>query len=376
LAKLVFVIAATTLLSACGTYHDVDLVDRNATVETRALFANLQKVARNHVLFGHQDDLAYGVNWKSEPGRSDVKDVAGSYPAVLGWELGDLEHGSEVSLDSVNFESMKQWIIQGFGAGAVITISWHMDNPATGGNSWDPTPAVPTILPGGEHHETYKRWLDRFAAFNRDLETGWLKWLGFGTQVPIVFRPFHEHTGSWFWWGGDNVSPEDYVRLWRFTVEYLRDVKGVHNLLYAYSPDRFNTVQEYLEYYPGDEYVDILGMDDYSLGRPSWAEGLVLKTGWRLSTVARLAEERGKVAAFTETGAEGIKDPTWWTGQLLATLKSDSLSQRVAWVLVWRNANESHHYAPYRGHPSASDFVQFYKDPLILFADDLPDMYR
>jgi mannan endo-1,4-beta-mannosidase len=231
-------------------------------------------------------------------------------------------------------------------------------------------------LPGGAHHEKYKAWLDRFAEFNDELEVGWLKWLGLGTRIPVVFRPFHEHTGSWFWWGGGNVTADEFVHLWRFTVEYLRDEKRAHNLLYAYSPDRFDSIEKYLEYYPGDDYVDILGVDDYSLGGVGWAKGLENRTGWRLSRVAELAEERGKIAAFTETGAEAIPNPKWWTEKLLSTLKTDSLSQRISWVLVWRNASTEHHFAPYPGHPSAPDFVEFYNDPMIAFADDLPDLYR
>lgn len=371
-------VALSLILIGCGaeTGYDVDLVDPDATSETKALFHNLRNLAAEHVLFGHQDDLAYGVKWKREPGRSDVKDVTGAYPAVFGWELGDLEHGFEQNLDSVRFDDMIRWIKQGYEDGAVITISWHMDNPASGGSAWDTARAIHTILPGGEQHAMYKRWLDRFAEFNTDLEVGRLAWLGFGTRIPVVFRPFHEHTGSWFWWGGDNVTPEEYVRLWRFTIEYLRDEKDIHNLLYAYSPDRFDTLETYLEHYPGDDYVDVLGIDDYSLGRPAWADRMEIRTAWRLGKVVELAEERGKIAAFTETGSESIPDSTWWTADLLAALKADSMTRRVAWVLVWRNARESHHYAPYRGHPSAADFVKFYEDPLILFADGLPELYR
>ena len=270
------------LASACATQYDVKLVDQNATAETKALYSNLKDLSGNRILFGHQDDLAYGVHWKDEPGRSDVKDVVGSYPAVFGWDIGNIEGETDANLDKVRFEDMKAWIKQGFETGGVITISWHMNNPASGGHSWDTTRAVYTILPGGENHEKYKGWLDRFAAFNEDLEVGWLRRLGLGTKVPVVFRPFHEHTGSWFWWGGDNVTAEEYKSLWRFTVEYLRDVKGIHNLLFAYSPDRFRTIEDYLAYYPGDEYVDVLGIDDYSIGGVGWA-----KTLGRITTLRR-----------------------------------------------------------------------------------------
>ena len=63
-------------------------IDRLATKETVNLYRNLKKLLDKGILFGHQDDLAYGVGWQYEEGRSDIKDVTGDYPAVYGWELG------------------------------------------------------------------------------------------------------------------------------------------------------------------------------------------------------------------------------------------------------------------------------------------------
>lgn len=356
---------------------DVDLVDPDATDETRALFANLDALSADHVLFGHQDDLAYGVTWKREEGRSDVRETAGSYPAVYGWELGDLGGGADQNLDGVRFDDMQRWIKEGYRRGGVITISWHMDNPVSGGDAWDTTRAVPAILPGGDRHDAYKRRLDRFADFVQGLKVGPFTWLGFGKPVPIIFRPFHEMSGFWFWWGDASTTPEEYKALWRFTVEYLRDEKGLHNLLYAYSPDVVEDEEEYLTYYPGDDYVDILGYDDYhTLGR----EGGVSALAAQLRRLVEIARERNKIAAFTETGAEGVEDPNWFTGRLLAAIEADPVGQQIAYVLVWRNANRDdipgHFYAPHDGHPAAEDFRAFRQDPMVLFEDDLPDLYE
>jgi mannan endo-1,4-beta-mannosidase len=347
------------------------LVDPNATAETHALFVNLQRLAPHHLLFGHEDALAYGVGWIDEPGRSDVKEVAGSFPAVYGWDIGHLEIGAEANLDGVSFERMREWIVEGYRRGGMSTISWHLNNPVSGGGSWDTTRAVFAILPGGSHHDLYRGWLDRVAAFALSMRAG-------DELVPIVFRPFHEMTGSWFWWGGSNTTPAEYRALWRFTVEYLRDVKGVNNLLWAYSPDVFDSREGYLHWYPGDEYVDVLGFDDYQSVRTRATRGVLVR---RLRTVVQLAEERNKIPAFTETGVETIPDPQWWTQTLLGAIRSDPVAQRIAWVLVWRNANREHdrvdhYYAPYPTHPSAEDFVRFRQDPFVLFEDDLPNLYR
>jgi mannan endo-1,4-beta-mannosidase len=358
-------------------------VDAHATAETRALFLNLRRLAGRQVMFGHQDDLAYGHDWAGEPGRSDVKEVAGSYPAVYGWELGGLERESAPQIDGVSFDRMRAWIVEGYRRGGVITLSWHMHNPVTGGNAWDTTRALPTLLPGGAHHAEYTRWLDRFAAFVGTLRAPGPN--GAETLVPVIFRPFHEMSGSWFWWGARHATPDEYRRLWRFTVEYLRDRRGVHNVLYAYSPDKLYDygAAHYLDWYPGDAYVDVLGIDQY-WWPPSatWApadQRAALTDALR--HVVRQADARGKIAALTETGYETIPDSTWWTGKLLAAIRADSLASRIAYVLVWRNATRAregrdHFYAPYPGQASAADFARFRADALIAFEDELPALYR
>jgi mannan endo-1,4-beta-mannosidase len=340
-------------------------VDKNATKKTVALYANLKAISGKGVLFGHQDALAYGIGWKEEKNRSDVRDVSGSYPALYGWEVGKL--GRSISIDSVNFEKMKGWIKEAYRRGGVNTISWHMDNPATGGDSWDKTPAVAMIIPGGEKHEFYKQRLDVFADFLNNLK------VSFGTKIPIIFRPFHEHTGNWFWWGKGNCTSEEYIALWQFTVKYLRDVKDIHHILYSYSTDQFDSEEQYLEFYPGDDFVDIIAFDDYhSVNNLQQREKLI----YRLRTVVELAEARNKVAAFSETGSETIPQVDWFTNNLLAGIKADETGRRIAYVMVWRNAWPHHHYAPYPGHPSAPDFVKFRQDPYTIFEDDLPKMYK
>ena len=127
-------------------------VDKEASPHTKALFNNLITIGDEGILFGHQDDLAYGVYWKDEPGRSDVKDASGSYPAVFGWDISKIGQ-RPFNIDSVDFEKMKGWIRQAYQMGGINTISWHIDNPVTSGDSWDNTPAVYSVIPGGEKHE-------------------------------------------------------------------------------------------------------------------------------------------------------------------------------------------------------------------------------
>jgi mannan endo-1,4-beta-mannosidase len=265
---------------------------------------------------------------------------------------------------------MKGWMKEVYKMGGVNAISWHMDNFVTGGSTWDNKGrVVGTILPGGANHEAYKAKLDIFAGFVKDLRVGFI----FKKDIPIIFRPFHEHTGDWFWWGAAHCTPEEYKQIWQFTVKYLRDEKGLHNLLWSYSPDVFKDKAHYLERYPGDEYVDILGFDDY---HDVGAHGNIEDLTRRLGIVVSIANEKGKLAALTETGFEKIPDPNWWTDKLLKHIKSDPLASQIAWVMMWRNARKSHHYGPYPGHESAANFVKFSKDPILIFQDKLPNLYK
>lgn len=372
----IIVLVSLIVISACKTetaQPEVDLpIDKNATAETIALYVNLKELAKTKVLYGHQDDLAYGYSWWDEPGRSDVKEVTGSYPAIYGWEIGDLRQDVEVSLDGVNFESMKGWIKEAYSRGGINTIAWHMNHPVTDGNTWDKTPGVAAILPGAEQHEKFKTWLDKFAAFTQDLKGA------DGELIPILFRPYHEHTGSWFWWGDEQTTIEEYVALWRFTVEYLRDEKGVHNLLYVYSPDNQagREFANYLTKYPGDEYVDVLGMDDYgSVDGRNPAE-----FSNELAWLVEEAERRDKIPALSETGVETIPNPKWWTEQLAPSFESNPKANGIAYILTWRNANKEreqreHFYTSFPGHTSAPDMKAFRELGLFAFEDDLPDMY-
>jgi mannan endo-1,4-beta-mannosidase len=339
------------------------LVDSLATLETIELHANLQKAAARGVMFGHQDDLAYGIGWWAEAGRSDVREVCGDYPAVYGWDLGDIQNAE--NLDGVNFAQMISWIKEAHSRGGINTISMHLDNPVTGGNAWDNSPVVTLILPGKSWNADYLKTLDRIAAFLNELKAA------NGTFIPVIFRPYHEHNHVWSWWGASSCTREEYITLWRMTVEYLRDQKGVHHLLYTISPQEFADADDYLERYPGDDYVDIFGFDYYKL----WDARFVPELGQRLGQLSVLAGNHGKIAALTEVGLDNPYD-TWWTNFLLAALKYNEDSKKVAWSHVWRNRDVDHHFAPYPGHRSAADFKVFYNDTLTLFESDLVNIFN
>lgn len=349
-------------------------VDSLATPETRALLANLHRTAaERRILFGHQDPTAYGVGWRPSPGepvdsfetKADVYRVYGDFAAVYGWGVDDPAFVAR-NIDDIDWDVMRELVIRGYRRGGIHVFSWHGANPKTGTNAWDTTRVVADLLPGGALHDTLKARLDGIAGYLDSLQDG-------PTKIPVIFRPYHEHNGSWFWWGARFSTPEEYKALWRFTVEYLRDAKGLHHVLYAYSPDRFGGEADYLERYPGDEYIDILGLDDYwDFYGPGRTPAMFTA---QMAIVARLALERNKVAALTESGLERIPNPTWFTGVLLDALKADSMASRIAFAMMWRNDRPEHHYVPYPGHAAEADFRAFLDDPMILTERELPPMY-
>lgn len=357
-------VSCSSMRDFCDT--KLSLSDKKCTKETRVLYSKMSQIAHKGVLFGHQDDLAYGVNWKYEQGRSDVKEVAGDYPAVYGWDLGGLENKSANNLDGIPFVKMRQYIIEAHQRGGIVTLSWHMNNPLTGKDAWDTTPkSLASVLPGGEKHEKFKAWLDegiKFIATLKDLN---------GNAIPILYRPYHELTGNWFWWCRNNGSPDEFKTLWKFTLDYFQK-KGIHNLIYVYNTSDFNSKEEFLEYYPGADYADILSFDKYQYTDPLKDNSFVEDCQKQFKIMNEIAQEQHKIMAFAETGYEAIPYDKWWTDTLMKAIGD----YKISYVLVWRNhgwqekEKKMHYYAPFKGQLSEKDFVEFYNLERILFEKD------
>ncbi|GHV00337.1 hypothetical protein FACS1894159_05880 [Bacteroidia bacterium] len=357
-------VATITLIGKYSTL--LNMPSGGRTSQTALLLKNLRAVAARGTMFGHQDDTAYGVGWFGDAERSDVKSVCGDYPAVIGFDMGHIELGVEVNLDGVPFDKIRSEIIAQHRRKGMSTVSWHPDNPLTCGDAWDVSDktVVASVLPGGSCHEIFTGWLDTLAAFFNSLIDD------NGDKIPILFRPWHENTDSWFWWGADLCSVEQYRQLWEMTWDRLH-LKGATNLLYAYSPSS-NVLfsQTYNERYPGDHCVDLLGFDTYHFGQAGqFRKGLEQN----LAQLTRLGKEHDKPIAITETGLEGVTMADWWT----AVLQPAMQSYPVAYVLVWRNAYDrpGHFYAPYPGQASVADFVQYYNGPQTLFCSEV-DLYK
>jgi len=336
----------------------------NATFETQNMYFNLRQIAKYNTLFGMQDATGYGVGWSGNNFRGDVEDVCGSLPAVCAYSIKDVAKGQA-------WDDTRQRFQYIYNKGGIISLEWHMDNLYGGDFYWSTNPypdsnVVKSMLPGGVNHVAFKNQLDNIALFLRNLKGDR------GESIPVIFRPWHEHNGSWFWWGDPHCTVEEYKQLWQFTVNYIVDDKGVNNVIFAFSPDRFYNSTNYLQRYPGDDYIDIFGFDDY--GDVSSTSGIQTLLS-QLRLLVDMAEQRGKIPALTETGLEAITNSKWFTQFMLTPIKNDPVASRIAYQAVWRNASTTHHYAPYPGHASVPDFLDFFNDPWTIFIEDLPAIY-
>jgi len=345
---------------------------------------------------------------------SDTMDVVGSYTGIIGLDglsLAGNEYSADRYLSEMQglddvYETVAARINQAstqieknviaaaaltnynIRNGAIATLSLHMPNFSTvsetgndtgvsyaGYNFSGYTPNLLTgdvmnqILPGGAYNEAFRAYLDMVADYAHQVDGA------------VLFRPFHENTGSWFWWGAAFCDEQTYKSVYKYTVEYLRDEKNVHNFLYVYGPgSEAASVEEYASRYPGDGYVDMVGFDMYHRN-PQQGDSFVTNFTKELQIVDDFAQAHGKLVAVTETGtahdvAEGDNQTALlksentrpdWHQEILDAVKGSNAS----YYLVWANFGEKDgFYTPYvksvkedgakHGHEMMDPFIRFF----------------
>ncbi len=356
------------------------MVDANATKETQALFYNLKRLAQTKTAIGQQD--AFNSFYQDAGGDSDIKKNTGFDPAVLGSDFMFIT-------DKNNNEQLNNWFYQqeqkivaatknAYAKGIINTFSWHLREPnkeesfyASDMTAEQKSTAFRSILAGGANNEWYKKKLDKVAKVISNLKGS------NGELIPIIFRPFHEFDGSWFWWGADYSTAEEYKKAYQFTVDYLKNTKGVHNILYAFSPDNsYTTETNYLSRYPGDKYVDIIGMDNYGDFNNQGQTGSD-KANAKLKILSDYAKAKVKIAALTETGyrvttsTPAITD--WFSTLLYNALTKNDI--QISYVVFWNN-NADGYYVPNGTVSNAADFKTYSLKTKSALLNSLPKMYE
>lgn len=157
--------------------------------------------------------------------------------------------------EDANWTDTNPFFLDYWKQGGLVTLCLHAPNPQTGNSSWlnkhkDTINLTDVVTPGRPGYDAWIHQLDCVAGGLQELED---------EGVVVLFRPFHEMNGFWFWWGSMN-TPAEFVNLWRHTFDYLTYTKKLDNLLWVYSASARG---DCLDFYPGNEYVDMVGVDSY-----------------------------------------------------------------------------------------------------------------
>ncbi|MBN2699491.1 MAG: glycosyl hydrolase family 26 [Bacteroidales bacterium] len=249
------------VLSASAFSQDglVRPVTPGASGETVALLNYICSISGKQTLSGQHCAPLVGSTRLSVVHR-----MTGRYPAVFGQDFGFSYPGY---WDGINYrQRIVDEAIRRHSEGFIITIMWHAvpptrDEPVTfreaiqgdlTNEEWQEL-----ITPGTLLNERWKSQVDVIAWFLKQLQFA---------KVPVLWRPYHEMNGGWFWWG-KKEGDDGYKKLWRMMFDRLVNFHGLNNLIWVYNTNEFKEgVDPHETFYPGDEFVDILATDVYSEG--------------------------------------------------------------------------------------------------------------
>lgn len=336
-------------------------VDNGATTETKNLLNKLGRIGVSHqFIFGQEFPMSFKLNslrWNLN--TSDSKDVTGDHPGVFGIDPHYMLYKGTQQRD-LHINEAKY----AYNNGGVVTFDFHQQS------RFNSKIYIKDITDNRDKSLMYDIVNDLNGSrqwFYQELDVI-IGWINNDLGFPIVFRLFHEMNGNWFWWGtsATNHTQQLYIDFFKLTVDYIRDQSNL--VLFSWSPNApFDA-----NFYPGNDYVDIIGVDIYE---PS-ASGLTSL----LRTLSTYAVNNRKVAALTETGYRGgyvTKEPRFWTSTILKAIKDGGGDIKIAWVLAWFNApwtsSQSDLFIPDNQTTGVakSDFIDFYNDPYTLFLRDV-----
>lgn len=354
-----------------GETITLKMVDPDATAETKALYSNLWAIRERGWMFGHQNDLICGRNWRYDEGGSDTKAVCGDYPAVYALDVASFMDGRKADFQDTLANPVKRRTIkEAYDRGMVVMACLHLNNPLNGAGYGDKNynssnqVAAEILKSGSETNLLFNTWLDNLAALAKSLVGS------DGVQIPIILRPFHEHAHEWSWWGSSCTTAAEYIALWRYLVDGMI-ARGVHTFIYASSP-AMNTQQSESDYtyrWPGDDYVDFMGIDCYvGLNNNVFLNNLKL--------LKKVSEAKLKPAGVTEIGVEHFSAVDYWTNNIAAPMANRKMSMLVTWTNEYSPLGQDRNYfSVYPGHPSEESFRVMYSRPDTFFCEDLPDIY-
>ena len=185
-----------------------------------------------------------------------------------------------------------------------------------------------------------------------------------GNPIPVIFRPWHENNGSWFWWGQNNCTDDEFHALWNMLQDHVNKQLPT-SIVWSYSPnlDGMWTETRFLKRYPGDSRVDLIGNDAYQ-----WGTEADFKAGVTadLKFISTFASQHCKLIAMTECGYQNSPDATWWTRVFKPLIEN----YPVCYFLPWRNYKKEH-FGASKDAKTAEDFKAWAKDKRLLLLNDI-----
>lgn len=254
------------------------------------------------------------VNWNIAEAEL-VNKATGKYPAIAFFDYIHLAWSPANWIDYSDIKVVEDW----WNANGLVGASWHWNVPATEGetdlNKYTCRPGNGTKNSDGNWTTTFRpknifvedSWENKVAKADLDKMAGYLKLLQ-DKGIPVIWRPLHEAAGNiyeynggtaWFWWGYDGA--ETYKKLWRYMFDYFKE-KGLNNLIWVWT-----TQTKDAEFYPGDDYVDIIGRDIYNetSGADNAAQYNLICSSYSQKMIA--LSECGSVAKYSEQWKENAR---------------------------------------------------------------------
>ena len=324
------------------------LVDNNATNETVALYGKLQDAQGEYVYWGYHQPFRWSTTSGVDRniGIPDSYQIAQVYPYVFSFNFAN-----NTGTNEADNATASEWLLKRhYRNGGMIQMHWSMTNWANGNTSGNTTGnTVVAILPGGDNRTEYLTQLDIFASWCRNFTDDRSR------PIPMLFRPFHEVDGAWSWWGVANAS--NYKALWQDLVVYLRDNQSVHNLIYVYAPEFQYNGNKSQDCYAGDDYVDIVGIDQYKntavLAMPYY------------QNASDFAVAHNKLFAIceglAEVSNETIANENYWNETYLNPVLNDSKASKACYIVAFTTYN----WGPYANKISNASFYNMTQNPKI-----------
>ncbi len=221
-----------------------NLVTPSASKEAVNVYEFLKENFGQKVISGAMANYSTGIEeaqW--------MFDNTGKWPALAGFDLINYTTSWGVSPYTQMTANVKNW----WNENGLVSIMWHWRDPLkqsdefyTEKTTFDVSKISDT---NSEEYQAMITDIDAIAGYLKQFKEA---------GIPILWRPLHEAAGAWFWWGAKGAGP--CKTLWKLMFDRLVHHHGLNNLIWVWTSDASDTA---LDWYPGDEYVDIIGMDIY-----------------------------------------------------------------------------------------------------------------